>query len=271
MSITGVVIIFGAGKRVGASVAAKFASIGYKVALVSRSGTGTINEEGYLSLKADFTDPRSVAPAFDAAETEFGTPPNVVVYNAGALSFPTDKTSVLSVPADKIASDLNINTVSAYVAAQEAVKRWETLPAATKKTFIYTGNASNEILVPSPLWLTLGMGKSASAFWVGLSDKLYEAKGYRWVVFLLQRDLALTQPSRFFYADERREDGTVKGNIDGPYHGEFFAHLATHEEKLPWQATFVKDKGYVHFDPKSVSVDKIMEMVKPMLDAWLKN
>lgn len=181
MSANNVAIIFGAGARVGASVAAKFASIGYRVALVSRNGAGAINDQGYLTLKADFNDPQSVAPAFDAVQAEFNIAPNVVIYNAGALSFPTDKTSVLSVPVDKVANDLNINTVSPYVAAQEAVKRWETLPAATKKTFIYTGNASNDILAPNPLWLTLGMGKSATAFWIGLSDKLYEAKGYRYV------------------------------------------------------------------------------------------
>lgn len=52
--------------------------------------------------------------------------------------------------------------------------------------------------------------------------------------------------SRFFYADERHEDGKIKGmQLDGEAHGDFFAELATHEGKVPWDATFVKGKGYV--------------------------
>lgn len=33
----------------------------------------------------------------------------------------------------------------------------------------------------------------------------------------------------------------------------------------------MKDKGYVYFDPKSVDIDKIMELAKPMLNAWLNS
>jgi hypothetical protein len=54
--------------------------------------------------------------------------------------------------------------------------------------------------------------------------------------------------TRFFYADERHGDGKLKGGgLDGVAHGEFFAQLANHEKNVPWQATFVKDKGYVQF------------------------
>jgi hypothetical protein len=54
--------------------------------------------------------------------------------------------------------------------------------------------------------------------------------------------------ARFFYADERTEDGKIKGMaIDGPAHAEFYAQLAKHEGSVPWHATFVKDKGYVQF------------------------
>jgi hypothetical protein len=33
--------------------------------------------------------------------------------------------------------------------------------------------------------------------------------------------------------------------LDGAAHGEFYAQLANHEN-VPWYATFVEDKGYVH-------------------------
>jgi hypothetical protein len=89
---------------------------------------------------------------------------------------------VLSVPADQFAKDLNVNTVSPYVAAMEAVKAWEDMQAKEEggnKTFIYTGNALNQTVMPVPLFLTLGVGKSASAHWVGLADATYRERGYR--------------------------------------------------------------------------------------------
>lgn len=179
MAASRVVLILGAGPRVGASVAEKFASNGYKVAIASRSGTGAKNTNGYLSLKADFTKPETIPGVFDAVKAEFNTSPAVVIYNAAALTPPPDKDSTLSIPVEAFTSDLNINTVSPYVAAQQTVSAWESLPKDTKKTFIYTGNILNLNVVPVPLMLTLGVGKSASAYWVGVSDATYSAKGYR--------------------------------------------------------------------------------------------
>jgi hypothetical protein len=85
----------------------------------------------------------------------------------------------LSVLAEIVASDLNVNTISPYIAAQQAVIGWETLPKETKKTFIYTGNILNVSIVPITLFLDLGIGKSASAFWIGLADTTYSARGFR--------------------------------------------------------------------------------------------
>ncbi|TGJ83497.1 hypothetical protein E0Z10_g5254 [Xylaria hypoxylon] len=230
MAPVSVALILGSGPRVGASVAQKFASDGYKVVVASRKGTGGKTPEGYLSLKADFTKPDSIPALFDAIKTEFNSPPSVVIYNAAALT-PPDKDAPLSITADNLTSDLNVNTLSPYVAAQQAVAGWEAVPTDTKKTFIYTGNILNVSVLPVPLFTSLGIGKSASAYWIGVSDAAYSARGYR-----------------FFYADERFENGKSKGNdIDGPAHGDFFTKLANHEGKVPWLATFVKDKGYVQF------------------------
>lgn len=53
---------------------------------------------------------------------------------------------------------------------------------------------------------------------------------------------------RFMYADERNVDGKMKGmELDGPAHGEFYTQLAKSTEGVPWEATFVKGKGYVAF------------------------
>jgi hypothetical protein len=64
---------------------------------------------------------------------------------------------------------LNVNTVSPFVAAQHAVRGWETLPKEVKKTFIYTGNIMIVPIVPMPMMADLGMGKVASAFWMLVS------------------------------------------------------------------------------------------------------
>ena len=100
---------------------------------------------------------------FDAVKAKFGAAPGIVIYNAAALTPPPDKDSTLSIPAPKVLSDLNVNDVSPYVAAQEAIKGWTTLPAQVKKTFIYTSNVQNEVILPVPMMLNLGAGKAASA------------------------------------------------------------------------------------------------------------
>lgn len=172
------VLILGAGPRVGSSVAERFASDGYKVAVTSRSGKGTDKVTGILSLQADFTKPDSIPALFDAVKNEFGSFPSVVIYNAAALTPPT-KEVALSIPADSFAKDFNVNTVSPYVAAQQAVSGWETLPQESKKVFIYTGNFQNESIDPRPVMMNLGMGKSATAYWIGLADQTYSARGFR--------------------------------------------------------------------------------------------
>ena len=179
MAANPTVLILGAGPRIGASVAEKFASNGYKVAVASRSGNGTKTAKGFLSLKADFTKPDSIPSLIEPVKTEFHASPSVVVYNAAALTNPPNKDSIFSTSADSVALDLNVNTISPYVAAQHAVSGWEALPKETKKTFIYTGNITNVSIVPMPLMLDLGMGKSASAFWIGLADATYSARGFR--------------------------------------------------------------------------------------------
>jgi hypothetical protein len=116
---------------------------------------------------------------FDAVKAEFHTFPSVIVYNAAAFTSPPDKTAIFSISAESVASDLNVNTITPYVAAQQAVKGWKTLPEETRKAFIYTGNIMNVSTVPMPPMVDLGMGKSASAFWIGVVDVTYSDRGFR--------------------------------------------------------------------------------------------
>lgn len=176
MTANPVALILGAGPRVGISVAKKLAGEGYKVAIVSRSGAST---EGFLSLKADFTKPNSIPALFKAVESEFHAPPSVIVYNAAARTLPPVENSLFSLSAEDLVSDFNVNVLGAYVAAQQAVAEWEKLPKEEKKTFIYTGNIMNTAIIPMAAAVNLGLGKSASSYWIGLADMLYKANGYR--------------------------------------------------------------------------------------------
>lgn len=178
MASNRIAIIMGAGPRVGGSVAEKLTKEGYKVATASRSGTGSKSNSGILSLKADFSKPESIPPLFEAVKSELGDYPSVVVYNAAGMT-PPPKEVMFSIPTEKVDSDLKINTVSPYAAAQEAVKGWEMLPKEIKKSFIYTGNILNVAVLPVAMMTTLGVGKAASAYWIGTADQVYTKDGYR--------------------------------------------------------------------------------------------
>jgi NAD(P)-dependent dehydrogenase (short-subunit alcohol dehydrogenase family) len=178
MSSKPVALILGSGPRVGAAVAKILANTGYSVAVASRKATEGKSAEGYLSIKADLSNPSSVPAVFDAVKTEFQSSPSIVVYNAAALTPPAGD-DLFSIPAASLATDLNTNTVSVYAAAQEAVKGWETLAKDTKKVFIYTGNKQNIEIGPWLLTATLGIGKSASAYLIGTADTRYSKHGYR--------------------------------------------------------------------------------------------
>ena len=165
----------------GAAVAASLSKAGFSVAVVSRKATEGTTPEGYTSIQGDLSDPTSVPTIFSKVTSTLGTP-RVVIYNAATLTPPPDQDSVLSIPATSLSGDLNTNTVTPYAAAQEAVKGFASLPAGANPVFIYTGNALNNLPLPVALMTTLGVGKSATAYWVAVADQLYTGKGYRYVI-----------------------------------------------------------------------------------------
>jgi NAD(P)-dependent dehydrogenase (short-subunit alcohol dehydrogenase family) len=179
MSANSVALVLGYGPGIGASVARKFASNGYKVAIASRSGSNTKDTDGFLSLKIDFAKPDLIPALFKEVKNKLHVVPSVVIYNASVRTPPPDADSILSTSAETLVSDLNVNTISPYVAAQQALSAWETLPKETKKTFIYTGNIQNVIVLSSPAMMSPGMGKSASAYLIGVADAFYSARGFR--------------------------------------------------------------------------------------------
>ncbi|KAM3157108.1 hypothetical protein ABEW05_002300 [Botrytis cinerea] len=266
-----IVLILGGGPNVGLNIARVFSSKGlYKTVIVSRNPKEELIKAADLSLQADFTDPNSIKRIFDEVKQKFGVP-NVVatirlseIFKAFKLIRMMDSYKIvkqseilntlkpiqwnllmnrkaaaltvtpdpLSVPLEKFNEDLNVVITSAYAAAHEAVEGFKTLPEATNKTFIYTGNILNRQVVPP--FLAFGIGKSGAAHLIQGASEAYKKDGYR-----------------FYWADERTTEGGHVGKaIDGEAHGEFYYELATSEDPLTWDATFVAGKGYVDFNGK---------------------
>ncbi|KAL2815835.1 putative short-chain dehydrogenase [Aspergillus cavernicola] len=227
MSITKpVILILGSGPNIGQHVARAFAGKGYKVALTSRRPTEN-NSTDQVHIQSDLSDPDSVASVFASVKESLGIP-SVVIYNAAAATSNEEKNPFSLLQAD-FTRDLNINTTSAFVAAQQAAIGFGKLPDSASKTFIYTGNILNTTIIPQ--LLSLGVGKSATAHVIQLAAAAYSDQGFK-----------------FYYADERKPDGTpAYSNIDGEAHGKFYLELAGSKSQGPWQQTFVKDVGYKSF------------------------
>jgi len=221
-----VIFILGAGANIGQHVAKAFASKGYKVALAARSLKEADNKSDQINVPIDLSDPSSVIKAFSKVETLLGAP-SVVVYNAAAVT-PNDAKDPLSLPLADFTRDLNVNTTSAFVAAQQAVLAFKGLPESASRTFIYTGNICNTTPI-APL-LDLGVGKSATAHIIQSAAAAYKDQGFK-----------------FYYGDERKADGSAAFSIDGEAHAKLYVELAEGKSQGPWQQTFVKGVGYKKF------------------------
>lgn len=192
MSNQAVALIIGAGPNIGHHVALAL-SKGYKVALASRSTKK--DEEGLnrFHFQVDLVNPSSLPALFSDVKKVLGTP-SVVIYNGKCVSTVTSAYTDLVLPASAsihnepkspfsislpdFTRDLNINTVSAYAAAQQATLGFEQLPDSAARTFIYTGNIMNNNYVIGPL-MTLGVGKSATAHLIQAAVAAYADKGFK--------------------------------------------------------------------------------------------
>ncbi|KAI1009025.1 hypothetical protein LB504_002009 [Fusarium proliferatum] len=222
-----IVLILGSGPNIGQSVARKFASKGFRVAIASRSQKEADSTEKQLNIKTDLTKPLEVADAFSKVKTTFGTP-SVVVYNASAAAFPPAE-DPLSVSYTDFTNNTAINIHSAFIAAQQAVAGFAQLPESAARTFIYTGNILNVTILPK--FLDAGVGKSGAAHMMWAAADAYKSKGYK-----------------FYYADERKPDGAPKYRVDGNAHADLYWDLSQGKEQGPWMQTFVTGERYKKFD-----------------------
>ena len=224
-----VVLILGAGPNIGQAVARTFASKGYKVGLAARSVKEVDSTDDQLNIPSDFSKTDDVVNAFTKVSKVFGIP-SVVICNVSASTFsPADDPFALSF-AD-FGRDANINIHSAFVAAQQAVSGFAQLPEASSaaRTFIYTGNVLNVAILPR--FISQGVGKSGAAHMIWAASAAYKDRGYK-----------------FYYADERKADGSPKYRVDGDAHANLYWELAHAKTQGPWMQTFVQGVGYKKFD-----------------------
>jgi NAD(P)-dependent dehydrogenase (short-subunit alcohol dehydrogenase family) len=174
------VLILGSGKNIGAGLATRFASAGYSVAVVSRSGPASpaIDTNGYLQVRADLNNTTEVRSVFATVKAHFKTVPRVVIYNAATITLQSDPSNFFSIPAENLNADLGLMVTSPFVAAAEAVSAW-TEAGIKDGRFIYTGNQQARNVLNIPALVTLGVAKSAGYHWVLLADMFYKRSGWR--------------------------------------------------------------------------------------------
>jgi NAD(P)-dependent dehydrogenase (short-subunit alcohol dehydrogenase family) len=195
MSDQKVVLILGAGSNIGQSSATAFASKGYKVALASRSAKTDEDTADLKHFQVDLSNPSSVPELFTQLKEALGTP-SVVIYN-GKYNVPTfhactrwpafskaaaatanEKDNTFTVSVSDLEKTLATNTISPYAAAQQATLGFAELPDSASRTFIYTGNMLNTGVVIAP-FMTLGVGKSATAHIIQHAATTFKEKGYK--------------------------------------------------------------------------------------------
>ncbi|KAI0185465.1 hypothetical protein EV127DRAFT_441538 [Xylaria flabelliformis] len=227
MSYEKIILIVGAGPRLGAGIASRFRDGGYKVALAARSLTTGLSAEGTLEIKIDLSDPTSVPQMFETVKQFWGIP-NVVVYN-GAKRLLTPPDDPLSAPLETIKASRTVGFDSAYVTAQEALRGFQQLSSFAAKTFIFTGNTLNQIAIPgvSPF----AYGKVSAAMMIEYAANAYGGRR-----------------CRFYYVDERLEDGRPAGeDLDEVAHREIYWQLAHELVQSKWLVTFTKEGGRKEF------------------------
>ncbi|KAI9159072.1 hypothetical protein HJFPF1_07080 [Paramyrothecium foliicola] len=213
-----VALIFGVGPNIGQSVAKALKAKGYKIALASRSLKSEDSAEDELHIPTDASSTEAIEKAFGKVQAAFA-----------CAYTPNNPTDLFEVPVDVLKKSTAVNLFSSYAAAQQAVRGWETLSDPINATFIFTGNCQN--VIPITALMDLGPGKAGSASFIQAAAESYKDKGYK-----------------FYYADERLEDGTpMFTGLSGKGHAKHYVELTEDPQQRPWLQTFTTGIGYKTF------------------------
>jgi short-subunit dehydrogenase len=153
------IIIVGAGKGLGNSVAKKFAKNDFRVVLIARNEASLKEYEDELSKEgievythaADAAKTETLTTALNNVKANFGTP-DVLVYNVGITSLDEPGT----INSEKLVQHFQVDVASAYHCVQQVVS-----DEFEKKngTIIFTGGGL--AMYPHPAYTPLSLDKAA--------------------------------------------------------------------------------------------------------------
>jgi NAD(P)-dependent dehydrogenase (short-subunit alcohol dehydrogenase family) len=154
--MTDVCAVVGMGPGVSMGVAQKFASEGYKIAMIARSVdklsdyAGQFQPGSAIGYPADAADPASLESAFNQIRAEMGAP-SVLVYNAAVINQgpPTE------IDPEQLVADFRVNVAGALAAAQQVIPA---MRQAGRGTILLTGGGL--ALNPYPDYCSLAVGKA---------------------------------------------------------------------------------------------------------------
>jgi NAD(P)-dependent dehydrogenase (short-subunit alcohol dehydrogenase family) len=142
------VMIIGAGPGIGLAVARKFASEGFSIAALSRSGEASgDNIHGFAADAADFS---SLQQAFLRVTEKLGTP-EVLVYNVAAIHAGLPS----SLSSNDLIEDFKVNVAGALEAAKLVIPDMQ---KNGRGTILFTGGGL--ALYPSAAYSSLAVGKA---------------------------------------------------------------------------------------------------------------
>lgn len=168
-------IVIAAGPGIGLAVARRFAREGLPIAVIARTNA-TVSaltrdlapaDAAIVPLTADVTDEVALRAALDTAVARLG-PPQVVVYNAGAIQ--ADAPGELT--AQQQLDAWAVNVVGAITAAAHLA------PAMARRgggTYLITSGMPD----PDPAYTSLSLGKAGVRALAVLLDKQYAPLGVR--------------------------------------------------------------------------------------------
>ncbi|SFB59047.1 short chain dehydrogenase [Cohnella sp. OV330] len=151
-------VVVGAGAGVSASVAKKFGSEGFKIALIARrtASLAALAEEltgqgiEAFAVEADATVPAAVEEAFARIRASFGEP-SALLYNAAAIT----RSTVSSLDEQQLIDDFKVNVVGALTSVKQVVPSFV---ERKQGTILVTGGGL--AISPNPAYASLSIGKA---------------------------------------------------------------------------------------------------------------
>ena len=266
-----VLLILGSGPNIGQHVARSFTEKGYKVALASRTPKEADNTTDQLRISSDLSDPNAVIDVFTKVKASLGLP-SVVIYNGKSNSLILRKNPnqalLLTNPKSRRANPkrCKASTLSPFGQLHSRHEHQYNQRLRRRAT-------SRSSLRPTPRGCLENIhlhgqriehddhstttrfgcrqvsdGTHHSISRQGLRRPRIQVCHFQFLDTNICSVVEIDQYNRFYYADERKADGSPAVNgVDGEAHGKLYVQLAEDKAQGPWQQTFVKGMGYKSF------------------------